>query len=1184
MKRGAGSNPRRVGNFATFRLSVLRDTMRLGLLLPCLCVLSWVGCRPVATEGPAPGPVAEPAPRADVVSVLKPWASPPRPSINDEGNDSPGIAGFGPTAVVDVYPQVFVRFSHAMQPVVEGPAAPKFEFDPPVDGVMSWPSPYVAVFDPNDSLPMSTAFSVHVTGSLVAAIGESVDVDTTFGFETERPELTVATSDFEEGAVPWNTSFRVFLSEEGVALRLKGHVRAVARDIDGKGEPVTVPVRIRRLKARETRMSWVDEELVVSPRGHWPANSEIELIVDESLPLGTLTLGRAVSGTLVTKPGLRAEVACWTEYDDGCGPGPVVIRLDQTLRGAQLSRIEVTPKPRHLKVRFLYRERQGNEIEISGDFKVGRRYRVRTLPGFVDVHGQPLVEPIDQVLDFVEPPPMLTLVASHGTLRAKGKRTVGLETRWVKRVRIRAAVLEDQQLMNQFMREPKDLRIPDKPRRLHEEVIDIDITGERGWGSVEIDLAAVAADERRPVLVEVRPVAMMPDATGRPTPGVARAIYQQSDLGAMSLLSPARSLTRVTSLETNHPIAGVRADLYRATKTVNAPLLAHLRASGDDGIIELPKSSTLPKRGLVFVHHGEDRFAARIGSLYSRRRPAYQQHISPYAYADQETVLSRVATERPLYRPGDNVYVVGWSAVSTNRAHVGLRPLPTGTPVELTLTDLDGREVSRRQVAVKASGKYWGRLAIPTSGRLGYYEVNAKIGDETFQRSIRVKDFKTPTFSVEMSVDRGDVVAGDTVSAGLAASYFFGGAVPIQRLRRVLSCGRAYFRPPNLDPEWTLAQFSNTDDVPYSVSGPDGTVEIPAADAARGRARLALATDFVPAMAAYRCRLSVAARDISMMEVGAQSSWIVHPEAYLAVRRPPGPLHAGDRVSVPIRTLGYAGSRRSDRVAVEIVRTQWKRSDGGWKEEPTPVAGCTTTTTLVGPDATCALPPLRRGRYEVSARRTTGEGPRPTARVSFWVGSRARPRPYSAPERLEIEVVPAAPRPGEVVEVRLTAPYATGDGVVAFLAGGVRRLIPFSLADGAATLTVDVDQSWVPTIEIKALLPRPDMAASWARLATATQRVDVREHGRDLRVEVDAPELASPNEIIEIKLKVRDDKGGPTAANVSVWAVDEAVLSLQEPVIPDLVRAFMVRRDPLTSVESEYGSVIAPYVQRSDPY
>lgn len=1152
-----------------------------------LCSLA---CHPTST--PETPERSLPPPKADVVATLVEHGPPPATDPHAVATSKPSVARVGPDGAVDPRTNLFVHFTHPIQPVTDGSAAPRFEIDPPVAGTVRWVDPYRLSFDPEDVLPLATRFEVRVRGDLVTTVGEPMKLDTSFAFETQRPRIEIESAAYswnEEDEHHWKSAFAILVDDSTKlsVAELRQHVHAVARPRDGSPE-IDVPVVVRRPSQKERETFWrvQEEDFVVRPKRHWPADAEIEIIIDDELRLGgPLPTGQAVSRVITTEPGLEVKVQCTTQYEDGCDPGPLTLQLSNPIARKQLRNIEITPRPRKLKIDLYYgNEDVGDSVRINGRFQEGTSYTVRAKPGLQDIHGQPLVEPLSKTIDVVLPPPEVTLLGSHGTLPAEHQRTVGLETRWVKRARIRTAVLEDRQLLSQYLREPEELRIPNKPRKRTNEVVDLDITGDLGWASTVIDLAKLSGGERRPVMIEVQPIEMMPEAAHRPMPKTARAIYQQTDLGAVSMVSPSKTVTRVTSLETAEPVKGVQASLFRGTLRVPAVHMRDLGAADDGGLVELPRSTALPKRGLVLLQTKTDRFVAQIGELRDLHDYGYSRRWwwkSPYD--DPRETLGELVTERPLYRPGDDVYVVGWSARSTNHTDTGLEAIRPRTPVELRLLDRDNEEVSRRVVATKGSGKYWAKLEVPDSAALGYYTVEAKLGDESFATGIRVKDFRTPTFSVDASAQVGDVVAGKSVDVAVSASYFFGGAVPIERLGRSLRCQRAWFRPPGVDQAWRFGSvpWGDLDGWAHGVSG---AVELTPEVAKTGHTRLTFATDFVPAAAPYRCTLAVAVRDVSLEDVGGEAAWMVHPDAYVALRGPEETVRVGGTLSIPVRGYDFSGQRVAEAVEVNIERARWEETDDGWVTKREAAKHCTLTTTAEGKDATCDLRKLKEGRYEITAERAAGPSTRAKVSTTVWVGPHRKPRKSTKPEWLELDVVPNNPRPGEIVEVRVRAPEKTGRGVVVLMSGGVRKLLPFTLKDNEATLKVKADQSWVPRMELEALLPRPHTAKQLPDLQQATAEAEVREHGRDLKVEVDAPETASPNEEIEIALKVRNHVGDPTAANVSVWAVDEAILSLQEPEIPELVQTFLVDRGRRTSIEHDFTAMLDPYSKVEDPY
>jgi uncharacterized protein YfaS (alpha-2-macroglobulin family) len=1078
-----------------------------------------------------------------------------------------------------------------MAQTVDGVAAPRFVIDPPVSGTARWTDPYRLVFDFDETPPSATRFEVHAVGDLVTADGEPVALERRWSFETPRPAVEVQAlerywdSDDTTQRRQWKTKFSIsVLGEEELSpAKLRGHVVARARPVGG-GEPQIVPVTVRRPTQSE-----LDEyyqvglgDFIVQPRGHWPADRVVSVTVDENFRAsGPLPTGRAVGAEVVTDAGLGIELSCGVDNGDGCDPGWVRLHLSRPVPARALKALTVTPRPKKLKIRFDYDDGSGDQVMITGEFESHRSYRIAASSAFRDIFGQAPVEPLSADVDFVDPPPMVTLSDTRGTLPATGARTVGLETRWVERVRLRMAVLEDRQLLAQMLREPDDLRIPADARRIVDETIDMTITGELGWASHVIDLAAMSGGERRAVLVEATPITVMKAARGRPAPTVARGLFQQTDLGVVAVVSPSRSVARVTQLSTAAPTADIGAELFRGTFQVPAKHLRDLGETDRGGLVELPRSTALPKRGLVLVHTAsdDDRAVVRVGeAVRGEERRAWWWSSGPYDDGDE--LRSELATERPLYRPGEQVKVVGWAAVSTNHTMSGLRPPKAGAAVELRLEDFDGEVIDRHAVRMKPYGKYWGSLDVPAEAALGGYRVVAEVDEQTFQTFIRVRDFRTPTFEVRAVADRGDLRWGESVGVNVAASYYFGGRVPIETLRRGATCRRNFYRPPGLDRTWVLAT-RDFEDLRLSVrSRYDGPPEIPEEDKREGRAHLIFGSGHLPTGASFACTADIAISDRSLEDVGAEAQWLVHPPAYLALARPREPLHRGDRARVAVRTVDYAGERiAGGAVKIEVTRHWWGEADGDWTQRTEVVEQCRVTPTARRADASCAVDKVLEGRYEVTARFDSTESP--VAQTSFWVGPRRRPSRAATTANLAVEVEPEHPKPGELAQVRISTGRANGPGIVVLSHGGVRRIEPFVVVDHRAELELTVDQSWVPALQVDALLAE---GGSRPSMLHASTHVSVPEHGRELSVEVDAPATAAPDTTISIDLHVRDSAGHETEAHVSVWAVDEAVLSLAEPVIPDLVDAFIVNRRPRVSIEHDYDEILQPYVAREDPY
>src|SRR5690606_9645776 len=164
-----------------------------------------------------------------------------------------------------------------------------------------------------------------------------------------------------------------------------------------------------------------------------------------------------------------------------------------------------------------------------------------------------------------------------------------------------------------------------------------------------------------------------------------------------------------------------------------------------------------------------------------------------------------VMTERPLYKPGERVRVMGWASIATPHQLSGLRSLPSKTKVEIELRDFRNEVVATTTVRAKQHGKFWATLQVPDSAALGQYTAIAKLLDASFTAGLQVKDFPVPAFEVSAEAERTDIHGGETTTISVNASYYFGGRVPITRLRFADECREVDYRPPGLDPSFVVA-------------------------------------------------------------------------------------------------------------------------------------------------------------------------------------------------------------------------------------------------------------------------------------------------------------------------------------------------------------------------------------------
>lgn len=150
-------------------------------------------------------------------------------------------------------------------------------------------------------------------------------------------------------------------------------------------------------------------------------------------------------------------------------------------------------------------------------------------------------------------------------------------------------------------------------------------------------------------------------------------------------------------------------------------------------------------------------------------------------------------TERPLYRPGDEIFFKGIYRLD----HDAELSLPKDRVVTVVLQDPDYNDSDKKTVPVLADGSFNGSLKLSDKARLGqfglYAETAGKDYPQRFYTNFFVEEYKKPKFKVELLLPKTDLVLGDKIPVDVVAGYYFGGAIQGGKLHWSLMRDSTYF-------------------------------------------------------------------------------------------------------------------------------------------------------------------------------------------------------------------------------------------------------------------------------------------------------------------------------------------------------------------------------------------------------
>ena len=146
-------------------------------------------------------------------------------------------------------------------------------------------------------------------------------------------------------------------------------------------------------------------------------------------------------------------------------------------------------------------------------------------------------------------------------------------------------------------------------------------------------------------------------------------------------------------------------------------------------------------------------------------------------YFDDNKVNSNVVkvyTDRSIYRPGQDVHAAVVVYNQNNRIETSVL---ANKEVKITLRDANYENVEEKTVTTDNYGTAHADFTIPQSGLTGNFSVEAVCGVSGYA-TIKVEEYKRPTFKIEFPEYKEKYTAGDTVTVrGYAKTY---AGMPVQ--------------------------------------------------------------------------------------------------------------------------------------------------------------------------------------------------------------------------------------------------------------------------------------------------------------------------------------------------------------------------------------------------------------------
>ncbi|HEY0251855.1 MAG TPA: MG2 domain-containing protein, partial [Kofleriaceae bacterium] len=591
------------------------------------------------------------------------------------------------------------------------------------------------------------------------------------------------------------------------------------------------------------------------------------------------------------------------------------------------------------------------------------------------------------------------------------------------------------------------------------------------------------------------------------------------DISAARFLQPREGVTTKLLVEGRNPLP---------TATTDATGLA---------ILELPSPAQkqLPNvtdrhRALVVASRGDD---SVFTALDTAERTIQKRFAEWY-----------VTDDRFIYKPGEPLYVKGWVRWTHDGINPGLEAPKQGDKLTYDVVDARGNKVASGTTQLGDQGGFDLTAQLPANTNLGRAQVVLHLGDQQYEHTFAVQEFRTPAYAVTLDDDvlfsgTKPLFLGDKIEMSAHANYYAGGGLEGAKLEWSAHLDHAAYRPPGWE-RFTFDPIRKRGET-YWRTWDSGQSEHAMTLGAGSVANTEIAIEAMPDHEPAVLAVDAVVTDVDRQTIRASSRKIlVHPaDRYVGMRMASGSTTQIEVVVTDLDWNAVAGVP----VTVKLMGTMYSESrheNAKLRYEQT----CNVTS--AAKPVTCELhvaDPNFQYRAEATLHDARGRINTAMYMVPWWRTTDQK-KTFGVTADREIY------RVGETAKLTIKSDVLPATAVASITRNGVITQQRLALTKEATLLEVPIEQSYLENVlvEVDRTAKRqtedvhPD-PLPWHDAEDIDLKIDLDSSRLDITAKSTQP-IVEPGADASFDVLVEKDHQPVANAEVALIVVDEAVLAL----------------------------------------
>lgn len=532
--------------------------------------------------------------------------------------------------------------------------------------------------------------------------------------------------------------------------------------------------------------------------------------------------------------------------------------------------------------------------------------------------------------------------------------------------------------------------------------------------------------------------------------------------------------------------------------------------------------------------------------------------------SNQPVSRGTIFSDRDLYQPGENAWFTGTAYYLQN----GVIKQDKNARYTVTLQSPNNAKTDLGTQTTNEFGTFSLEFPLDDTQPLGYYTILAKSENGAELRGqFRVAEFKPPNFKVDLNLNKIFALADETIEANTQSQYLFGAPVEDGQVKYYVTRQKTEFTPKGWEKftfgrRWFWPEESPS--VPSEVLQQNATLDTKG----QGSHTFKVGKD-LPYPMTYRVDVEVS--EVSNLSVansqsftalptdkliGLQSNFVADANqafpVQVIVTNPEGQAISGQKVRVELQKINYSSVTRV------VEGSQNARNQVEYQTVATAEVNSSSSPQTV------SLTPTESGSYRIRANLAGNQQAETATDLQIWVTGESAVSWGNRYDnnRLEVKLDRDSYQPGETATALIQSPYPEAELYFAVVRDKPLYQTVTKVKGGAPQIQFQVTPEMLPNAAVEAVLVRQGTPLSQVEPGSVDNLVRIgfapfktRLDGKYLQVKV-TPQQAElqPDSEETIQLELQDNQGKPVKGQLTVMAVNEAVLQLSGYRPPDLVK------------------------------